>query len=120
MTYPVADDADGLASLEPSKKVLERFLPDGRRPGDRPRPGPVGRPPRAGPWVVESVEVPTVLDADALNALAGQTEILATLKRPVILTPHPGEFARLTGRPPPRSRPTARPTPSPSPAAPRT
>ena len=27
MTYPVADDPDGLAALEPSKKVLERFLP---------------------------------------------------------------------------------------------
>ena len=48
--------------------------------------------------MVESVEVPTVLDADALNNLAGQTEVLASLNRPVILTPHPGEFARLTGR----------------------
>jgi hydroxyethylthiazole kinase-like uncharacterized protein yjeF len=49
-------------------------------------------------WVVESAKVPTVLDADALNLLAGQTHTLADLKRPVILTPHPGEFARLTGR----------------------
>jgi ADP-dependent NAD(P)H-hydrate dehydratase len=48
--------------------------------------------------VVEEVKIPTVLDADALNALAGQTESLADLRRPVVLTPHPGEFARLTGR----------------------
>ena len=41
--------------------------------------------------------MPTVLDADALNALAGQTELLRGLSRPVVLTPHPGEFARLTG-----------------------
>jgi ADP-dependent NAD(P)H-hydrate dehydratase len=47
--------------------------------------------------VVESVELPTVLDADALNALAGQAEIFRGLKRPVVVTPHPGEFARLTG-----------------------
>ena len=44
---------------------------------------------------------PAVLDADALNALAGKREqSLATLKeskRPVILTPHPLEFARLSG-----------------------
>jgi NAD(P)H-hydrate epimerase len=49
-------------------------------------------------WVLESVEIPTVLDADALNALAGRADLLANLKRPVVLTPHPGEFARLTGR----------------------
>ena len=49
-------------------------------------------------WVIEEVKIPTVLDADALNALAGQTDTLADLRRPVVLTPHPGEFARLTGR----------------------
>ena len=49
-------------------------------------------------WVVDSVKVPTVLDADALNALSAQTDILSDLRRPLIITPHPGEFARLTGR----------------------
>ena len=43
--------------------------------------------------------VPTVLDADALTAFAGEAEHLARLVRrhgrPVILTPHDGEFARL-------------------------
>ena len=48
MTWPVADDPDGLAAFEPSKKVLERFLPSAERPGDGTRDGPVGRPPRAG------------------------------------------------------------------------
>jgi NAD(P)H-hydrate epimerase len=48
--------------------------------------------------VIEEVKIPTLLDADALNALAGQTETLADLRRPVVLTPHPGEFARLTNR----------------------
>ena len=41
---------------------------------------------------------PLVLDADALNALAEQTDILSKLRRPLIITPHPGEFARLIGR----------------------
>ncbi len=47
--------------------------------------------------MIESLDLPTVLDADGLNALAGQTDLLRSIKRPVIVTPHPGEFARLTG-----------------------
>lgn len=40
--------------------------------------------------------VPLVLDADGLNALAGHLDALAAARRPVILTPHPAELARLT------------------------
>lgn len=41
------------------------------------------------------VQVPLVLDADALNALAATTEFHRDLRAPAVLTPHPGEFARL-------------------------
>lgn len=41
------------------------------------------------------VDVPTVLDADGLNALSPLDA--ATWKPPLILTPHPGEMARLIG-----------------------
>ncbi len=40
---------------------------------------------------------PAVLDADALNALAGAPARLATAGAPLLLTPHPGEMARLCG-----------------------
>jgi len=40
---------------------------------------------------------PLILDADALNALATQGDVLAEAGGPRILTPHPGEFARLIG-----------------------
>ncbi len=40
---------------------------------------------------------PVVVDADGLNALAGQTSALKSLRGRAILTPHPGEFARLFG-----------------------
>jgi NAD(P)H-hydrate epimerase len=48
--------------------------------------------------LLERVEAPMVLDADALNAVATDLSVLRRAKRPVILTPHPGEMARLTGR----------------------
>jgi NAD(P)H-hydrate epimerase len=45
--------------------------------------------------LLSRLEKPTVLDADALNALAGRTSLLDACKAPLILTPHPGEMARL-------------------------
>jgi NAD(P)H-hydrate epimerase len=38
---------------------------------------------------------PMVLDADGLNALVGNTASLRTHQAPLVLTPHPGELARL-------------------------
>lgn len=45
--------------------------------------------------LVESVEIPLVLDADGLNATVGHTGIFNARKAPLVLTPHPGEMARL-------------------------
>jgi NAD(P)H-hydrate epimerase len=42
--------------------------------------------------------LPVVVDADALNALAGRIEHIDALSAPRVLTPHAGELARLTGR----------------------
>jgi NAD(P)H-hydrate epimerase len=39
--------------------------------------------------------VPAVLDADALNLLAGKLPTLAGAAGPIVITPHPGEAARL-------------------------
>ncbi|WHZ24124.1 MAG: NAD(P)H-hydrate epimerase/ ADP-dependent (S)-NAD(P)H-hydrate dehydratase [Nitrospira sp.] len=44
---------------------------------------------------VKCIDRPCVLDADALNALAGKASLLTECKRPPIITPHPGEMARL-------------------------
>ncbi len=41
---------------------------------------------------------PLVMDADALNVLKGQPHWLEKADCPVIITPHPGEFARLTSQ----------------------
>lgn len=44
---------------------------------------------------IENCKVPMVLDADALNCIADNTQILNKSKAPIIITPHPGEMARL-------------------------
>jgi NAD(P)H-hydrate epimerase len=51
--------------------------------------------------LLRRTRAPAVLDADALNALAASPALLAglaTLPAPLVLTPHPGEMARLCGR----------------------
>ena len=40
---------------------------------------------------------PVVLDADGLNAVAGRLAVLRAAQGPLVLTPHPGEMARLCG-----------------------
>jgi NAD(P)H-hydrate epimerase len=47
--------------------------------------------------VVSKSETPIVLDADGLNAFEGKAAELSGRNRTLVLTPHPGEMARLTG-----------------------
>jgi ADP-dependent NAD(P)H-hydrate dehydratase / NAD(P)H-hydrate epimerase len=46
---------------------------------------------------VREIKVPLVIDADGLNAFQGHTDLLDGSKRPLVLTPHPGEMSRLAG-----------------------
>jgi len=48
--------------------------------------------------LARELPIPCVLDADALTALDGDLELLREAGAPRILTPHPGEAARLLGR----------------------
>lgn len=47
--------------------------------------------------LVSKIEIPTVLDATAINAFAGRPAEVNPNGRPMVLTPHPGELARLSG-----------------------
>jgi NAD(P)H-hydrate epimerase len=47
--------------------------------------------------VVGKYDLPTVLDADGLNAFEGVTDKLNGKGRPLVITPHPGEMGRLLG-----------------------
>lgn len=47
---------------------------------------------------LENIECPIVLDADGINIAAKHINKLKTVRAPLVLTPHPGEMARLTGK----------------------
>jgi NAD(P)H-hydrate epimerase len=53
---------------------------------------------RALKTILESAQIPLVLDADALNIIAQDRRMLKLIPKQTILTPHPGEFRRLTGK----------------------
>ncbi len=49
-------------------------------------------------WILNATTMPAVIDADGLNILAKSIELLAGgAGRTLVLTPHPGEMARLAG-----------------------
>ncbi len=47
--------------------------------------------------LVKEIDKPMVIDADGLNIMAKDTSYLKQHKRPLVISPHPGEFARLSG-----------------------
>ena len=47
--------------------------------------------------ILKNLKLPLVLDADGINALAGEVEIISNYEGPLVLTPHPGELSRLKG-----------------------
>ena len=49
--------------------------------------------------LIEKSPIPMVIDADGLNLIASDPTMLANSRSPIVLTPHPGEMARLSGQP---------------------
>jgi NAD(P)H-hydrate epimerase len=95
MTLPLAEDADGTVSEHALDTILE-FPTDVIAIG--PGLGTSTGPTTLVRGLIERAGVPLVLDADALNAFAGNSNGLASRDdATVIVTPHPGEMARLVG-----------------------
>jgi NAD(P)H-hydrate epimerase len=97
MTYPLPNDDDGRIDFAKARPAIEMLLESATVVAVGPGLGQSDSIRALVQFLVESTDKPLVIDADGLNVLAGHTEILASLTRPVILTPHPGEFARLAG-----------------------
>lgn len=97
LTLPLPEK-DGVISLR-ALPVLLRFIEQINPSVVLLGPG-LGNAPFIVPFLQKNTR-PAVLDADALNALGRMPEALDSLKNrfPVICTPHPGEMARLLGRP---------------------
>lgn len=49
-------------------------------------------------FVIKTAKCPVVIDADGINSIAKNINILKSAKADIVLTPHPGEMARLTGK----------------------
>lgn len=96
MSMPLPQTGSGALGLKAGVRVLEcadRFDLIAIGPG-------LGREEETFRMVtslVGKLEPPLVIDADALNALAGETQALKQRKSATVLTPHPGEMMRLAG-----------------------
>ena len=47
--------------------------------------------------LIQESPAPMVIDADGLNLIAAEPSVLSKRRSPLVLTPHPGEMARLSG-----------------------
>jgi NAD(P)H-hydrate epimerase len=96
MSRPLPEPAQPIIGQGAAERVLE-WAPE----FDVVAVGPgVGRAPETQEAVrrlVAEMGTPLVVDADGLNALAAEVDVLAGAPAPRLLTPHPGEMARLLG-----------------------
>jgi ADP-dependent NAD(P)H-hydrate dehydratase / NAD(P)H-hydrate epimerase len=94
MTIPLPESEPGVLGGEAVKRLMEWL--EGKSalilgPGLGTHPETM----RCVHEVLRQVRIPTVLDADGLNALAADPDSIGDIQAPVVLTPHPGELARL-------------------------
>ena len=96
MTRPLPQTADGtlaLAALEPLLKFAQDKTVAAIGPGLSTHPETA----RLVQGLLTQLTIPMVIDADGLNAVAGHLDLLQQARAPIVLTPHPGEMARLVG-----------------------
>ncbi len=96
MTMPAAETADHTLAMSALDVLLERA---GQCDAVALGPG-ISRHEETARLVralVEKIDKPLVIDADGLNNLAGATDVLKKRSAAAVLTPHPGEMARLSG-----------------------
>ncbi len=98
MTEPLPETPDGTLAAASLRRILS-LLPGKRVVAIGPGLTTHPETKKLVRAVVKRARVPVVLDADGLNAFVGETRALSGRRRPLILTPHPGEMGRLIGVP---------------------
>jgi len=95
LVYGVAEDEEGYMGSGALEEILEHaerasalVMGPGTGIGDEGR--------RLVEGILREVELPVLLDADAITNLAG-TDVLAQRNNPTVITPHAGELGRLLG-----------------------
>ncbi len=88
-----ADDSGAVAGEKGFEDVLDRMTAVAVGPGLGTGDGAA----KTLRWLLEAWAGPMLLDADAINIIAGSPESIAGREVPAVLTPHPGELARLLG-----------------------
>ncbi len=96
MTAPLPETGEGALSQKACDQI-ERMLPGKRCLAIGPGLGLDAATGQLVQRLLRRSEIPMVIDADGLNHIAGENTLLEQLKAPAVLTPHPGEMARLTG-----------------------
>jgi ADP-dependent NAD(P)H-hydrate dehydratase / NAD(P)H-hydrate epimerase len=98
MTEPLATAGDGSIAIDLNKAALARILAGKTVLAIGPGLGQEAGTQKFIRALVRETELPTILDADGLNAFAGQGDALRDRKSQFLaITPHPGEMARLWG-----------------------
>ena len=90
----VCDDRGEMAGPEGLEELIERMSAIATGPGMGTGKGAAS----TLEWILDAWHGALLLDADAINLLAGRPERLAGRDVPPVLTPHPGELGRLLGR----------------------
>jgi NAD(P)H-hydrate epimerase len=94
MTVPLPESRDG-ALGESAFNTIQKLMSGKKCLAIGPGLGQASETRKLVRKIIKESQIPVVVDADGINNLAGQVQILKSASVPIILTPHPGEMARL-------------------------
>jgi NAD(P)H-hydrate epimerase len=98
MTRPLPDTREGVLDEAAFDEIMT-LLSDKKCLAIGPGIGTARETKRLVHRIIQNGPIPIVIDADGLNNLAGHSHLLKEVSVPVVMTPHPGEMARLIDTP---------------------
>ena len=94
MTVPLPENRDGVLG-ESSFDAIQKLMSGKKCLAIGPGLGQAAETAKLVRKIIRESRIPVVVDADGINNLAGHEQILKNARVPIVLTPHPGEMARL-------------------------